>query len=533
MDLDIDQNLRDLIEEGRYYWPLFINDLLGMPLHEGQLEYLVIAHLGSKEICDLLAAKDPRVATLQAELDKRFPDLDITDAQMVRRFLLSCANRWGKTAVIACLQIVYHFYKFGVQADSDADWFSIEYRTANIAPYSSLTEPVFFAMKNIMTSKYPVRDHETGKVTTNTCKIEWFYIEEKTINTPPYKMYFIFNSYIEHLSLMGGKGNNLQGKPYGLITYDEACRSDHLQVEMDNSILGRLLDWTAPLHLLSTPDSDSASLVYYYQLYQEGLAGQNQSYTQTGDILQNTFMTSKQIDDQIEMLEGNPLKEQMLRGEFVWGNNNLFDGRDIVESEDNALDDGIRYEEGHLYVIGVDTAIGSDEMVFSVIDHTDKPYRLVREVACKGNSKSPQLHLNDFLMLVDEYNRANNVQVVLETFNGESVRFYHDLPPHVQTITKCFGAWQPQGPRIKTDNPVQATPNAAKKADILINLRKLFASHDIKLPKLNHKTLQQLTIYKEDDKNLETDRVIALALACWWANEITNVQPLQWISAEW
>lgn len=508
MSIQIDDDLRTYIEKGRDDPVAFINELLGMPLHEGQIKYL-------------------------REAVKGIPGHD----QLTRRFLLSCANRWGKTAVIACLQLWYLFYKFGVRVDDNTDWFTIEYRTANIAPESSLTQPVFFAMKQIMTSTYPVRRVD-GKVGTNNCKIEWFYIEEKTINTPPYKMYFLFNSYIEHLSLMGGKGNNLQGKPYGLITYDEACRSDHLQLELDNSILGRLLDWTAPLHLLSTPDSDSASLVYYKQLYDEGLVGLNQSYTQTGDIHENTFMTETQINDQVRMLEGNPLKAQMLKGEFVWGSNTLFSGQAIIDAEDESLNDGVRYEDGHTYVVGIDTAIGSDEMVYTVIDNTSKPFRLVRQIAAKGNSKSPQLHLNDLLMLIDEYKRNNpdgtcNIEILLETFNGESVRFYHDLPPHIQDITTCFGSWKPDITSIKTDNPTKPVKNDVKKAEILINLKKLLESHELRIPKNENRLIQQLTIYKEDDKKLKTDRVIALCLACYWANELKQAVPTEWTAIEW
>jgi len=508
MNLEIDDKLSSLIEKGRDDPVVFINELLGMRLHEGQIKYL----------------KEAQKA------------INNGDNPLIRRFLLSCANRWGKTALIACLQLWYLFYKFGVKTDSQSDWFSVEYRTANIAPYSSLTEPVFFAMRQIMTSTFPVR-RKDGTVGTNNCKIEWFYLEEKTINTPPYKMYFLFNCFIEHLSLMGGKGNNLQGKPYGLITYDEACRSDHLQLELDNSVLGRLLDWTAPLHLLSTPDSDSASLLYYKQLYDEGLVGLNQSYTQTGNIQENTFMTEKQVEEQVNMLEGNPLKEQMLKGEFIFGSNNLFHGPDILNAEDPTLDDGVRYEEGHKYIIGIDTAIGSDEMVFSVLDYTEKPFRLVREIACKGNSKSPQLHLNDFLMLVDEYQRfedgVSNVNIILETFNGESARFYFDLPPHVQSITRCYGSWQPPQASIKTVNPIKNARNEVKKADFLVNMKKLFSSKGIKIPKNNHKLIQQLSIYKEDDKKLQTDRVIALALAAFQAEQLSEIRKLEWVSVEW
>lgn len=509
MNLEINDELKRYIEAGRSDPITFITKLLGMPLHDGQIKYL---HEAIKAI-------------------------DNGDDPLVRRFVLSCANRWGKTAMIACIQLWYLFYKFGVHTDDDTDWFSIEYRTANIAPYSSLTEPVFFAMKAIMTSKYPVRD-ETGKISVNRCQIEWFYLEEKTINTPPYKMYFLFNSYIEHLSLMGGKGNNLQGKPYGIITYDEACRSDHLQIEMDNSILGRLLDWTAPLHMLSTPDADSSSLLFYKQLYDEGLVGLNQSYTQTGSIWENKFMTRDQIQEQVDMLAGNALKDQMLEGKFIFGNNNLFNGQDILDASDETLNSGINYQENHKYTIGIDTAIGSDEMVFTVLDYTEKPFRVVREVACKGNSKSPQMHLNDFLMLVNEYQRVDpsgvsNVNIMLETFNGESVRFFHDLPPSIQVYTRCYGSWQPGTAHIQTDNPVKPTRTEVKKADLLVNLKKLFAAKELKIPKNNHRLVQQLSIYKEDDRKLPTDRVIGLALACWLAIDLSEQREVAWSSIEW
>lgn len=501
MDLDNQRGRED---------PLyFINDFLGIPLHDGQKRYLVEAKK---------AIENP-------------------GSYLIRRFILSCANRWGKSTMIACLQLWYLFYKFGIRTNSEEEWFEIEYRTANIAPYSSLTEPVFKAMKAIMSSTYPIPNIE-GKLITNKCKISDWFLEDRTLNTPPYKLFFANNSYIEHLSLQGGKGDNLQGKPYGIITYDEASRSDHLQVEIDNSILGRLLDWTAPLHLLSTPDSDSSSLLYYKQLYDEGLVGLNSSYTQTGEIYENTFFTPGQIREQEEMLKGSPLRNQMLKGEFIFGSNNLFYGQDIIDALDESLDDGVRYESGHKYTIGIDTAIGSDEMVYSVLDCTEKPFRLVREMAVKGNSKSPQAHLNDFLMLFNEYQQNDesgysNVNVILETFNGESVRFYHDLPPNIQSFTKCFGSWRPSQAHIQTDNPMRPTRNEVKKADVLVGLKKLFSAHDIKLPKSNFRLTQQLAIYKEDDKKIPTDRVIALALAAHLAEQLSIAQAPEWATIEW
>lgn len=489
-------------EQARQDPVFFANEFLGMRLHDGQEKFMRKIQQG--------------VAVLVDEHNQ----VNEEQLELIRRFLLSCANRWGKSAVISIIQLWFLFNKFGIKTNSDAEWFDIEYRTANIAPYSSLTEPVFQAMKAIMTSSYAIRD-ENGIMTTNNCQIEWFYLEDRTLNSAPYKLFFANNSYIEHLSLMGGKGDNLQGKPYGVITYDEAPRSDHLQMELDNSVLGRLLDWTAPLILLGTPDQDSNSLLYYNDLYKEGLVGINSSYTQEGSIYENKFMTRPQIAEHEKMLENNPLKDQMLHGKFIFGTQNIFPAQDILDAETDDLNDGKRYQEGHKYVVGVDTAIGSDEMVYCVLDVTTKPYDLVWLEAVKGASRSPQMHLYALCNLIDNYRdeTGHNIEMVVETFNGESARFYQDLPPYIRQFTHTYGTWQPSKIRTDNKNPTINRTAQVKKADILVALRKLLAEKALKIPKQNYELVKQLSIYKEDDKRIPTDRVIALALAVWLADD--------------
>lgn len=449
--------------------------------------------------------------------------------------ILTCANRYGKSTLIACIQLHYLFYKLGVPEASDDSgaWEKTEYRTANIAPHSANTEAVFKTIHQIMTSSFSYTDPVTKKLVNNRCNIEWFYMREKTLNTPPYKQFFAFNQYIEHRSLGGDQGDALQGKPYGLITYDEGGRSNHLELEVRGGILPRLFDLSGPLHIISTPDSASKSSIYYYQLYKDGLVGFNNTYTMTGSLRDNTFFTEEQINQQYELYKDDPLRDQVLEGKFVFGGDTLFDGDSILEAQDETLNDGVRYEEGHKYVIGIDTAIGSDEMVFSVVDITTKPYRLVREVACKGNSKSPQMHLNDLLDLIDCYYKGNNLWIMLEVWNGESVRFYMDLPPAIQIITQTLGSWTPTKLRTDNSNPIKPKPNSSKKADILVSLKKLLSARELKIPKNNTRLSDQLAVYSEDDKNLQTDRVIALALACHRASTMNVAVTPAWEAVAW
>ena len=445
--------------------------------------------------------------------------------------ILVPSNRWGKSTMTACLQIWYLFYKFGIPPGNAETWFKAEYRTANVAPQASLVEPVYKYMDQILTSRFAIYLAD-GRIVTNKCQIEWFYLKQRTHTTPPYKQFFANNSYIEHRTIGGSAADALEGKPFGIITYDEGGRSGHLQAEVDGTFLARLFDWRGPLHIPSTPDQTSPSILYHYEMYQKGLNKVDGYYTMEGQLSDNEFFPKEQIDEQYTLYENNPLKDQVLYGKFVFGGDSIFDTQSILDAKDDDLNDGIRVEDNHNYVIGIDTAIGSDEMVYTVLDVTKKPFRTVRIIAAKGNSKSPKMHLNDFIDLFESYRTENTrVRVMLETWNGESVRFYHDLPPHIQRVTKCYGSWQPTIKQQGNKNKAKPKTLAIKKVDILLALRKLLSAQELKIPANNEALIQQLSIYKEDDGNIPTDRVLSLALASWLASETSTFQTdIKWVS---
>lgn len=468
---------------------IFINHLLGVPLHKGQVKYLY-------------------------ETTRRKNKIN----------LLVPANRWGKSTLEACLQIWYLFYKFGIPTGNAQAWSRAEYRTANVAPHASLVEPVFKYIDQILTSTFPINLPD-GKVTLNNCQIEWFYLKEKTSSSPPFKQFMSNNSYIEHRTIGATAADSLEGKPWGLITYDEGGRSRHLEDEINGTFLARLFDWNGPLHIPSTPDSTSASLLYHYQLYQDGLQGINDTFTMEGELNDNTFFTDEQKAQQYALYANNPLKDQALYGKFVFAGDTIYEAQSILDAEDASLNGGVRYEDGHSYVIGTDTAIGSDEMVHTVLDVTQKPFKLVRKIAVRGNSKSPRMHLNDFIDLVEAYSNDNrtNIKHMLETWNGESVRFYHDLPYWLQALTRCYGAWQPETRASDNENKAKNKAKDIKKADILIAARKLLDAREVKFPKDDKKLREQLATYREDDAKLQTDHVISFALACYLATEGQNM----------
>lgn len=487
----VPQELQEVLIKGRQDPVLFSERLLGVPLHEGQKRWL-------------------------RETIRRGAKINI----------LVPANRWGKSTVTAVKQLWMQFYKVGVPMGNRASWVKAEYRTANVAPKASLVEPVFKYMDQIMTSSFAIRRPD-GSLVTNQCLIEWFYLKERTTantTTNQYKQFFAYNSHIEHRTIGATAKDSLEGKPYGYISFDEGGRSNSLEQEVNGTFLARLFDYDGQLDIVSTPDQESATILYHYKLYQDGLIGLNNTFTMEGELKDNTFFSPEAIDKQYRLYDGNPLKDQVLHGKFVFGGDNIFDALSIMDAQDITLNDGERYIKGHTYVVGTDTAIGSDEMVETVLDTSTKPFRLCKQLAAKGNSKSPQMHLNDLLDLLEAYadDHKGNIKHMLETWNGESVRFYHDLPYWAQLITKCYGSWQPS--KRATENKNKELPKTAqvKKADIILALRKLLSARELKIPSNNPELIQQLSIYREDDNNIPTDRVMSLALACWMATQGQN-----------
>lgn len=470
--------------------------------------------------------------------------------------LLVPANRYGKTTVAACLQIHAHFYKLGVPTGSRRAWVKAAYRTANVAPRSSLIEPLFNYIDQIMTSSFPINLPD-GRIVTNKCQIEWFYLKEQTRENPVHKQFFAFNSYIEHRTLGATAADSLEGKPFGLITYDEGGRSMHLQDEVSGTLLARLFDWNGQLHIISTPDQGSPSLLYHKKLFDQGMLkdyDKDRTYSMEGALKDNIFFPKEQIEEQYKLYANDPLRAQVLEGKFVFGGDNVFNPDDILACQKRELNDGRRFESGHKYVIATDTSMATDEFVHSVLDVTNFHVKklangqleiegtvdLVRQVASKGNSKSPQRHLNDFLDLFFSYKEGDNIRHMLETWNGESGRFYLDLPYDVQSLTKCYGSWQPER-RVKSNRNLQKPkPNNIKKAEIVLSLQKLIAGRYLGIfevdPNPSGKGAdlsQQLTIYKEMDDNLPQDRVISLAMAAYMAlDPNTFPAPLQFIDVD-
>lgn len=485
--------LTNAIDRGRQDIVFFADYFLGMKLHPGQIRFM-------------------RGATGNVNV-------------------LVPGNRFGKTVILAIRHIWHNFYKVGMKEGDSEEWQKVGYRTVALAPHSNVLEVDFQLIKQIMTSAFPI-NKEGEPIKTNKCRLTWYIELDKCRNSAPYFIQFKDNCGIMFASTDADKGGSVQGRKFGYGSYDEGGRSHHLEYELMSNLLPRFAEMGAQLDIASTPDQTSPSIVYHSEIFEKGQKQVEGFKSFEGSAFENIFLPESYFE-QIEETYGNdPLKQQVLYGKFVFAGDTLYPAEDIKAAKEDSLNQGAGFQKGHHYVIGIDTAMGEDEMVYTVLDipkepSESNPFRVVRQMACKGNSKSPQVHMDDLIGLFDTFNKEGKCKICLETWNGESKRFYLDLPDHMRMVTKTWGSYNPNK---EVSTSVTRGTNQTRKAEILIALRKLLANKSIKIP--NETILiQQLSVYREDDSKLKTDRVISLALAVWYATDgkpkITEIEMVE------
>lgn len=436
------------------------------------------------------------------------------------------------TTLVSCLHIWYAWGKRGIKQGSKKAWENAEYLTCALAPHTQQAEVVIRTIRQILTSTYSWTDPETEKLVSNKCKIEWFLV--KANESAPMEVLYANGAKTLIRSTGEDRGKSIAAKAFGYIGYDEAGKSLHLEEEYKSTILPRTADMDGDIDLIGTPDADSPSFVFFQEMFWRG-GGDNYPkqkfhYSHEGSALENPYLPKNYVQDMIDKYPpGDPYLQQVLYGKFISVGNKVFDHKAIIECSkempeyipyNHILENGELKEDkiNHRYIIGVDTAIGNDEMVYTVIDWTQKPFKVVRIMACKGNSKSPELHLQDFMDLFYHYNQNGDCRVILEVFNGESMRFYYDLPQDIRNKTKTFGTGKVMGSLPKKAGQVD------RKADILIAARKLLDAHDIEFSENFRTLIQQLANYTQNDEKIKTDWTISFCLACFYA---TDGQPKQ------
>lgn len=408
------------------------------------------------------------------------------------------ANRWGKSTVIAMKHIHKCLFKVGLaEGLSKEQWMAAPYETISVAASADQAEIVHKEARRLLGS--PV--------------MKPFVAGYRTTPFPHIKFY---NGAVFHCRSAHDDGKYIDGHAYRYLSIDEAGWIDDLKRLMNGVIIMRLAGG-GEIDLIGTPKGYND--LYFY--FDRGTRGVEGYYAQRGTIWENPFLPPEDIKMRDRLLStGDPkLREQVLYGEFVDFAGLAFNRDQLDQAFDPDLPLEQPYVEGREYVVAWDLGRQTDFTVGIVLDVTEKPWTLVK------------------------YVRLNRVAWEEIYKQIESVRAeYHCRFAHID-------ATGPMGDVVEEELTKRGTPvwgirtsNRAGKVDLINTLqnaldegRQAIGTYEtidengravahpqledaggtwgaLRLP-LHVQLMDEMGIYRFDDKKLVQDSVIALALA--------------------
>jgi len=275
-----------------------------------------------------------------------------------------------------------------------------------------------------------------------------------------------------------GRGKFLRGHSFHRVLVDEAEYVDPAVIQ--EVVYMSLADYAGELILVSTPKHFGS---YVHRLFQSADA---RIYRQTGSTLDNPFIARDYIQQLRERMTDEVWRREVL-GEWVASSTAFFGFHHIqqayLEADWTIPEEPMRDRR---YVAGWDLARKQDWTVGIVLDVTERPLRVV-----------------DFYRT-----QQTDWQEI-----AEQIRYRHHKYRCATTLIDATGLGDVVLAMV-SDVARGFTFTAETKAQLLYNLQVLLQRGDVRFP-FQRDLVDELVNYALDDKNLQTDCVMALALACW------------------
>jgi len=406
-------------------------------------------------------------------------------------------NRWGKSTVIAMKHIWKCVTKEGLPKMTPEEWRAATYETISVAHSADQAEIVFKEARRLLSD--PIMKPFVA-----------------SYRTTPFPTIRFFNGSVMHCRSGHDGGKYVDGHAYRYVSIDEAGWIDDLKTLMNGVILLRLAGG-GDIDLIGTPKGYN-DLYFYFDRGRRGVEGY---YSQKGSIYDNPFLPEEDLKMRDRLLmSGDPkLRQQVLFGEFIDFAGLAFTRDQLDQATDRSLSLKVDFEQGHKYVAGWDLGRQTDFTVGCVLDVTSRPWRLVDYVRL---NKVPWEQIYETIKNTqDEYKirwtyidgTGPQGDVVEEELVKRGVKVW------------AIKTWGTQ-PKVDLINTLQ---NALDEGRQRIGLREMVdEAGQVSLhPELepvggtwgavrfpaHTQLLDELGLYRLDDKKLVQDSVISLALS--------------------
>jgi hypothetical protein len=432
---------------------------------------------------------------------------------------LTASNRWGKTVVVAISHLWFSVYKHGLNV-LGSDWFEHPYGIMNICPLVDLANLARDMVNDLLQNKAKEQILRPGG--RGYCDLGPMFERGDDGYLVTFGDYKGFRTKVTSVTMeyrtSSDNAKALQGKPLYYVSVDEAGRQKDFQNLMGAHVVPRTLDTGGVIATYSTPDVDTGT---DYEAW--CMKGDPENYYRDrlyfyyrGSIYQNSHIKSKDIDD---LKAGVPefLWPQVLEGRFVQGSEAFFGKPSLDRAFKMDIRPNLGREGGRLYIVGADFAVAKagDRSVFAVIDATQKPFRLLRLMEYRG------VEHPDLIAKLLELNAFYNAEWKDE--NGsqqkcEGILTYDSTGLGGKMFQTEMSTFIPR-PRGYDFGGV-----TKKKLQILSSLRLILDKNWLVIPATYGGLKQELRDYKRTDAKLDTDSVMALALAVHLAEKLLPVE---------
>lgn len=418
--------------------------------------------------------------------------------------VVSAGNRAGKTLAMAVVCLHHAFYKLGIKktdgTPEDATrWITSPYEWYHIGIQQETAELVYRELVQILDGIHPAQKgkgcpivKEIGAVATFDKKYRGEY--------PWIKIHPAFGGANIHFRTTQDKAKALLGKDMHGISFDEAAFEPYLDLIYQEVLNLRRLSTGGPLHFIGTPTEGQN---FYADLWERGNPENPLRDDQFMSFRLSTrdnvgYGLSTDTFDAILRQQDAYLIPQNIDGYFIEAREAFFSSEAIERCFYGNIDDETAPLFGHRYVQGVDPGIAADSTWSIVLDYTDR----VRVRGVRARRRGGK----------------QTIQAVVNMVR-ESHLLYNDKRSFCTTVVDSTGL----GGRLfqqefSVIRPIRGTDfggTKSKKLELLNDLKAMLDKGHLVFPKSGVwlELRKQLLAYKLNDKKLETDAVMALAIA--------------------
>lgn len=414
----------------------------------------------------------------------------------------SAGNRAGKTLGMAVAVFHSAFYKLGIQPPNGTEkdamrWQTAPYEWYHVGIQQETAELVHREISMILEGGHPAQRgrgcpliSEIGKVVDHVKKYRGEYLW--------LQFHPLVGGANVHFRTTQDKAKALLGKDMNGISFDEAAFEPHLMQIYQEVLNLRRLSTGGQLHFIGTP---TEGINDYADLWEMGNPKREDKDPQVFSFRLSTrdnvgYGLTPDTFDAILRQQADYLIAQNIDGHFIESSDAFFSS-ESVEACFTDLPEESQPMSRRRYVQGCDPGIASDSTWAIILDYTEKN----RIKGVRARTRSGKQTIQAVVNMV----RENHL---LFSQNSSCVTIVDETGFGGKLFKQEFSV-------IKPIRGYDFGGTKAKKLDLLSDLRTAIDRQQVVFPKTGVwlRLRRQLLSYKLDDKKLEQDAVMALAIA--------------------